>query len=113
MTTATHKPPPRPSNADPLLKQLVADTTAAEESIPLDLYLPSGRVYGHTTSHEDFCHWATGKLGRESGYTGVIAPEPDAEYVHVVVQPLDLTGEEPSPEVVRVRLADVVAWTVG
>ena len=101
------------TTTDPLLKQLVADTTAAEESIPLDLYLPSGRLYGHTTAHEDFCGWATGQLGRESGYTGTVVPESDPEYVHLIVQPVTMPGQQQTSEVVRVRLADVVAWTVG
>jgi len=101
------------ADADPILKQLVADTNAAEESIPLDLYLPSGRVYGHTTSHEDFCGWATNVLGRESGYTGTVVPAPDPEYVHLIVQPVTMPGQQQTSEVVRVRLADVVAWTVG
>jgi hypothetical protein len=38
------------TTTDPLLKQLVADTAEAEESIPLTLYLPSGKLFGHTTS---------------------------------------------------------------
>ena len=32
------------ATTDPLLKQVVADANEAEESIPLDLYLPSGRL---------------------------------------------------------------------
>jgi hypothetical protein len=96
---------------DPLLKHLVADT--AGDSIPLDLHLPSGRLYGHTTSHEDFCRWATNQLGEESGYSGTVAPAPDPEYVHLIVRPVTMPGESPTAEVVRVRLSDVVAWTVG
>lgn len=101
------------TTTDPLLKQLVADTNAAEESIPLDLYLPSGQLFGHTTTHEDFCRWATSQLGNESGYTGTVTPAPDPEYVHLIVQPLTMPGQEETSEVVRVRLSDVIAWTVG
>jgi hypothetical protein len=36
------------TTTDPVLKQLVADANAAEGSIPLDLYLPSDRLIGHT-----------------------------------------------------------------
>lgn len=97
--------------ADPLLKELVADT--AGESIPLDLYLPSGRLFGYTTSHEDFCRWATSQVQRDSGYTGTIPSSPDPEYVHLIVEPMTMPGEQQSSEVVRVRLADVTAWTVG
>jgi len=101
------------TTADPLLKALVADTVAVEESIPLDLYLPSGRVYGHTTSHEDFCRWATNQVNRESGYAGTIPPSPDPEYVHLIVQPLTMPDDPQTSDVVRIRLADVIAWTVG
>lgn len=101
-------------NIDPLLKQLLADTAAAGESIPLEVYLPSGKLYGNTTSHEDFCRWATVQLGQESGYTGTVAPAPDPEYAHLVVSRMTVVpGEREVTEVVRVRLADVVAWTVG
>lgn len=98
---------------DPVLKQLVADADAAEESIPLDLYLPSGRLYGHTTTHDDFGRWLTNQLGRESGYSGTVAPAPDPEFVHLIVRPVTMPGQDESPEVVRVRLADVVGWSVG
>ena len=97
---------------DPALQRLVSDTAAAEESIPLDLYLPSGRLYGQTTSAADFGRWVAALLGQESAYTGTVEVEPDPEYVHLVVQPLSL-GEESSEEIVRVRLSNVIAWTVG
>lgn len=64
------------TTTDPVLKQLVADTTEAEESIPLELYLPSRKLFGHTTSHEDFCGWAAHQLGQESGYTGTVTRHP-------------------------------------
>ena len=64
-------------------------------------------------SDEDFCHSATGVLGRESGFTGTVAPAPDPEYVHLIVKPLTMPGQQESSEVVRVRLADLIAWTVG
>lgn len=100
------------TTTDPVLKDLIADTTAAETAIPLTLYLPSGQLFGTTTTHEDFCHWATVHLGQESGYTGTVPPTPDPEYVHLAVTPLTM-GDEETVEVVRVRLSDVVAWTVG
>ncbi|WP_460357196.1 hypothetical protein [Mycobacterium sp. ZZG] len=98
---------------DPVLKQLVADTNAAEESVPLDLYLPSGKLFGWTTSVYDFGRRITHELETETGYTGVVEPEDDPEYVHLIVRPLTMPGEQETTEVVRVRLADVVAWTVG
>ncbi|BBX91370.1 hypothetical protein H5U98_08910 [Mycolicibacterium boenickei] len=107
-------PPPRPSATDPLLKQVLADTAAANKSIALTLYLPSGTLYGETVSHERFCDWATEQLGKQSGYTGTVTATPDPEYVHLIVdQSLGLPGQESSPEVVRVRLSEVIAWTVG
>jgi hypothetical protein len=100
-------------NTDPLLKQLVADATAAEESVPLDLYLPSGQLYGRTTTVEDFCGVVTDELGQQSDFTGTVVPAPDPEYVHLVVRPLTMPGQDGDSDVVRVRLADVIAWTVG
>lgn len=95
---------------DPVLKQLVADATAAQATILLDLYLPSGRVIGRMTGHEGFGHWATVVLNRESAFTGTVEPARDPEYVHLsVTEPLS----DADPDIVRVRLADVVAWTVG
>lgn len=98
---------------DPVLKQLVADTTAAEESVPLDLYLPSGKLFGWTTSFSDFGRRVTHELGNETGYTGVVEPDDDPEFVHLIVRPLTMPGQQETTEVVRVRLSDVVAWTVG
>jgi hypothetical protein len=101
------------TTTDPLLKKLVADATVAEASIPLDRYLPSGKLFGYTAPHEDFCRVATNQLGQESGYTGDLAPAPDPEYVHLAAPSRTMPGQDDSSKVVRVRLADVVAWTVG
>lgn len=98
---------------DPVLKQLVADTNAAEESVPLDLYLPSGKLFGWTTSADDFGRTVTHELGNETGYTGEVKPDDDPEFVHLIVRPLTMPGQQETTEVVRVRLSDVVAWTVG
>lgn len=68
---------------DPVLKQLVADATAAQATILLDHYLPSDRLIGNMTGHEGFGHWTTEVLARESAFTGIVAPTPDPEYVHL------------------------------
>jgi hypothetical protein len=37
----------------------------------------------------------------------------DPEIVHLIIRPLGMPGEDVDSEVVRVRLADVIAWTVA
>jgi len=101
------------TTTDPLLNSSLPRRTRPKSRYRWSFHLPSGRLYGQTTSHEDFCGWATNQLGRESGYTGTVAPAPDPEYVHLIVQPVTMPGESESFDVVRVRLSDVVAWTVG
>ncbi|WP_143546235.1 hypothetical protein [Rhodococcoides fascians] len=76
----------------PLLRQLVGDTTEAEESIQLELRTAAGDVHGHTTSHEDFWVWATNQLGITSGYNGTMSPEPDFDYMHMTVTSDDQHG---------------------
>lgn len=99
---------------DPVLKQLVADGDDAEGSIPLTLYLPSGALSGYTTTHDDFGRYCTHELEQYSGTGCVVAPAAGSDYVHLIIEnPLLISDDEPEPpkSVVRVRLADVVAWT--
>ncbi|MBI3224187.1 MAG: DUF222 domain-containing protein, partial [Mycolicibacterium cosmeticum] len=99
------------TTTDPVLKQLVADANAAEVSIELTLYLPSGVLSGDTTTEYDFGRWTTLVLGQESGFTGKVEPDQDDEYVHLAVQTLSLDDEK--KDVVRIKLSEVIAWTVG
>lgn len=98
---------------DPLLKQLVADADEAEGSIPLTLYLPSGLLFGYTTTHDDFGRYSTVQLEQESDTGCRVDPAADPEYVHLGVKELTMDPDDDSSTVVRVRLADVVAWSVG
>jgi hypothetical protein len=54
------------TNTDPALKKLVADTDQSGTSIPLTLYLPSGPLYGYTTSTDDFGRASTHELEQKS-----------------------------------------------
>jgi hypothetical protein len=102
------------ADIDPVLRQLVAVGNAAEESIPLTLYLPSGRLWGHTTSHYDFGHRATFEVEQQSEAKSTAAPEIDPDYVHLIVREAsNMLDDDGSTAAVRVRQADVVAWYVG
>jgi hypothetical protein len=100
------------TTTDPILKQLVADADAAEGSIPLTLYLPSGRLFGHTTTHDDFGRYCNFQLEQQSGTGCVVTPTADDEYVHLSVRnSSQMASDDDLPTVVRVRLADVFAWS--
>jgi hypothetical protein len=102
------------TNTDPALKKLVADTDQSESSIPLTLYLPSGPLYGYTTSTDAFGRVSTHELEQKSNARCVVAPAADHEYVHLVVRETALMPDDPDTQtVVRVALADVAAWSVG
>lgn len=100
------------SRIDPVLKQLLADVEGAEIGIPLTLYLPSGVLSGHTTTHYDFAEYSNVQIENYSkGGVSVVADNDD-DYVHLGFK-LDPDAGEDSPlTVVRVNLADVVAWRV-
>jgi hypothetical protein len=101
------------TTTDPALKQLLADADEGEGAIPLTLYLPSGRLFGHTTTHDDFGRFVTHEIGQQSSNSCVVYPKADPEYVHLIVKELSpVPGDDDSLTVVRVRLADVVAWSV-
>jgi len=57
--------------------------------------------------------FSTFQLQQNSDTGCVVAPTADPEYVHLIVRELSLTPGVDPQTVVRVRLADVVAWSVG
>ena len=118
--------PSKPNTTDTILRQLIA----AAESNPLEpgtavmLYLPWGVASGQIVSRLHFentvAGWVrtldpAGDLGDElTPKEGDTAPADNGDYVHLYGETKCFSGDKTiEHQALRVRLADITAWTVG
>jgi hypothetical protein len=101
---------------DQLLQSLVKRSRLHGIAVPLTLYTPLGKISGHTTGGEDFYHLGAQQLselfglGQNFAFAGNLPDEDD--YVHLANAKC-WTTDVAEHTVLRIRLSDVIAWTVG
>jgi hypothetical protein len=101
---------------DQLLLSLVKRSRLHGIAVPLTLYTPFGKISGHTTGGEDFYHLGAQQLselfglGQNFAFAGNLRGEDD--YVHLANAKC-WTTDVAEHTVLRIRLSDVIAWTVG
>ncbi|MGB8501759.1 hypothetical protein [Mycobacterium sp.] len=100
--------------SDPLLKKLITQGNEVDEkSVPLTLYTPFGRVSGYTTTGDDFHRYSERELQQLSEVQSVFeGSADDDDYVHLA-SAKSWTSPVEQHACLRIRLADVMAWTIG
>jgi hypothetical protein len=99
---------------DPLLKQLITRADRDESAVPLTLFTACGRLSGHTTDRDDFYRTSRAQLEQLSEVNPVAALEgahSDDDYLYLA-SAKSWTTPVQEHTVLRVALADVIAWTI-
>jgi hypothetical protein len=102
--------------ADAILRQL--DAEADSTSIEVTLYLPWGMATGITVPGSYFGHYVAHFFTRNDAADivdrlGALEAEQDRVFIHLRKARCYVAGEIISHHSLRVRLADVSAWTVS
>ncbi|MCW2516836.1 MAG: hypothetical protein JWR11_5878 [Mycobacterium sp.] len=105
-------------DGDPMLERLVTQLSAQHETVELIVFTAAGRFTGVVMDRRDFNRYCTARLG-DAGASGVgtVFDEVDAtdgDHLHLHEAKLFVPpAAHVDIGVLRIRLADIIAWTVA